>query len=106
MSDQFEDGAIKPILIPEDYDSLIPKKKKPFIVAMIEEEIRKQGATGKLVFNGIESGYKTNRKMYYPKSGVFVFEEYMSQLNTLPLNFLEVEVREIVSRAKRHFKIV
>ncbi len=92
-------------LIPEDFEEMIPKKKKPIIVGMIQEEIKKQGLEGKLTFNPIDVSYTANRKKYYHKSGVAIFEEYMSQLNTLPLSFLEVEIGIIVNDAKRHFKI-
>ncbi len=93
-------------LIPEDFEAMIPKKKKPIIVGMIQEEIKKQGLEGRLVFNPIDVSYTANRKKYYFKSGVAIFEEYMSQLNTLPLTFLEVEVGIIVNDAKRHFKMM
>lgn len=105
MNNNLEDDSKKTIYTPEEYEKILPKKRKFIIVAMVKEEIKKQGFEGILVFNPIESGYKANRKMYYPKAGTFVFEEYMSQLNTLPLSFLEIEVREIVGKAIRHFKL-
>lgn len=105
MNNNDEIDPIKPDLIPEVFDQMLPKKKKALIISMVEEEIKKQGAEGKLIFKPIENGYKANRKKYYSKSGVSIFEAYLSELNTLPLAYLEVETREVVSSAIRHFKL-
>lgn len=106
MTNNFENNSIKPAITPEEFEKMVPLKRNPIITTMVRDEIKKQGIEGRLVFNPIVSGYKPNRKMYYPKAGVSVFEAYLSQLNTLPLAYLEVEVREIVNNAKRHFKII
>lgn len=104
MNNNFEDESAK-LVLPEDFEQMAPKKRNPFIVQMVNEEIRKQGLEGRLVFHPMECAAIPNRKKYYVKSGVSIFEAYMYMLNTLPLSFLEVEIGIIVNDAKRHFRM-
>ncbi len=105
MMNNFEDDPIQPMEIPEDFEQMLPKKKNPIIIRMVNDEIKKQGLEGRLIFHPMECATVQNRKKYYTKSGVPIFEEYLFRLNTLPASFLTIEISIIVNDAKRHFRI-